>query len=145
MSENKNAEGRRLLVDGSTENQPLPGSINLPDGKEGLMEAVRLGFLKPAGPAEWWKWHDARAERERQAGMPPQAKAERREDDRHRIFPATYLIVKDGFVFPRGLTGAHSASFFLPEGIMLPRGDLGHSAVYFLEDGRCLGSTCHSR
>jgi Ca2+-binding EF-hand superfamily protein len=40
-----------------------------------------------------------------------------------------YRIVKPIPRFPTGLAGAHAVTFYLPEGMPLPEGDLGHSEI----------------
>jgi hypothetical protein len=40
-----------------------------------------------------------------------------------------YRIVQPIARFPTGLAGAHSVTFYLPEGMPMPKGDLGHSQL----------------
>ena len=41
---------------------------------------------------------------------------------------------------PPGLTGAHSADFYVPAELNAPQGEMGHATIYLLEDGICLGA-----
>jgi len=50
-----------------------------------------------------------------------QGKLERTEDG--------YRIVQPIPRFPTGLAGAHRVTFYLPEGMPIPSGDLGHSEL----------------
>ena len=51
-------------------------------------------------------------------------------------------IVKPFARFPSGLTGAHSVKFILPDGMAMPAGNPGHSAVVRENDAACLSLLC---
>ncbi|MEG3194057.1 hypothetical protein SNE32_17685, partial [Lysobacter sp. D1-1-M9] len=55
-----------------------------------------------------------------------------------------YTVLK-AFKVPAGLYGAHSATFYVAPGAPLPTGDPGHSAIYDINTGRCIGATCGMR
>lgn len=44
--------------------------------------------------------------------------------------------------FPAGLTGGHAVQFILREGVPMPAGSAGHSAVLIEETGECIGARC---
>lgn len=52
-----------------------------------------------------------------------------------------YVILKK-MTIPAGLYGAHSATFFLEEGVPYPDGDLGHSTLYDFNTMECHGTIC---
>ena len=54
-----------------------------------------------------------------------------------------YRVIAPIERFPGGMSGAHSVTFFLAEGVPLPKGGLGHSTVYSEGDNACLiGTRC---
>lgn len=94
---------------------------------EGLLEAVRKGWIKPITIGE----------------MLPCSKNPERVTpvlDEYGVYTPDYgwvndryyLVVSPEFAFPVGLHGAHSAAFYIAEGLDKPRGDPGHSKVVFL-------------
>ena len=116
-----------------------PASFRLKDaplaGEAGLEEALRQGILRPATEADALAWSRASG---RDRDNPPLSGAEPR-----RVNPGfnAYVILKP-FRIPAGLYGAHSATFYLARGVQYPRGDLGHSALYDLNNGTCRGAVC---
>jgi hypothetical protein len=52
-----------------------------------------------------------------------------------------YAVLKP-FAFPPGLQGAHSASFYVLPGVPIPVGDRGHSTVFDIASGACVGPLC---
>jgi len=53
-----------------------------------------------------------------------------------------FRIVKPITRFPAELTGSHSLKFILADGVPMPGGKPGHSAIYSEESGNCIGPTC---
>lgn len=49
-----------------------------------------------------------------------------------------YRILQ-GMRFPSGMYGGYSAHFYVPAGVPLPEGDVGHNSIYLLPSGYCLG------
>ncbi|HVI58864.1 MAG TPA: hypothetical protein VM619_08300 [Luteimonas sp.] len=105
-----------------------------PEGKAGLVEALREGKLRLATGADIARWKSRAA----MHGNPPA----RDFDDHLRMLDA-YVIRRD-FTMPGGLHGAHAAVFLLEDGVPYPRGDAGHSAVLDLASGACVGASCRS-
>jgi len=62
---------------------------------------------------------------------------------KHRMYPGgnTY-IVKEQITFPDDMYGSHSKIFILKGNVKLPYGDIAHNTVYFMSDGKCLGTGC---
>ena len=52
-----------------------------------------------------------------------------------------YVVLKP-FELPPGLYGAHSATFFVPNGVSRPTGNPGHSAIYDFNTLTCQGAIC---
>lgn len=46
-------------------------------------------------------------------------------------------VVREQFTFPYGLSGAHSRSFIIPEGVPFPDGELGHNTFYMMDGTAC--------
>ncbi|MDR1084054.1 MAG: hypothetical protein LBP22_04150 [Deltaproteobacteria bacterium] len=120
-------------------NSPAPMALN---GSDALREAIRQGQIKPASSTEFSQWAKVRLEEEkRQAranGVPENLIAPKDYSGglvRHNA----YLVTSSEFFLPEGLTGAHSATFFIPPGMPVPRGPMGHCRILFLENGRSLG------
>ena len=97
---------------------------NLPkDGQAGLDEAERMSVLRKITAADLDGWDNAVAKRKGQATpQRPGTQQQRTVPDR------TYMILKP-FVFPAGLYGGHSATFYLAKGVPRPIGDAGHSSL----------------
>jgi hypothetical protein len=98
---------------------------------EGLREAIRNGWLKPATVA------DARP-CFKNAEAPSIDKQGYFEPDSGWVNPSHYLVVSPNFVFPAGLYGAHSGVFYIAKGLDRPKGRPGHSVVTYLST--CTGS-----
>lgn len=104
-----------------------------PEGRAGLVQALRAGVLRPATGADIARWKSRHASTN---GASPG-----RDFDEHvRMFEA--YVIKDDFVIPGGLNGANAAVFLLEEGVPYPRGDAGHSVVLDLASGSCVGVVC---
>ena len=65
------------------------------------------------------------------------------ESYKHRMYLGgnTY-IVQQQITFPDGMYGSHSKNFILKDKVKLPFGDMAHNTVYFMSDGKCLGTGC---
>lgn len=51
-------------------------------------------------------------------------------------------VVLKALTMPVGLYGAHSTSFYIPQGVPIPTGNLGHSTLYDWNSLTCTGSDC---
>jgi hypothetical protein len=112
-------------------------------GRAGVEEAVRRGTLRPATQADIDAWK-ATALRMRPAKDVPPIVGETRPGIAMPTSGETYVILRQ-FAIPAGLHGGHSVCFILPKGVPAPTGDLGHSALFNLANGRCEGVTCRIR
>lgn len=146
-------QGRVLLGD-----PPLPGttfrtrSDNPPEqwrtpqdeallrGLPGLDNAIRLGLLRRATPADTRAWLQASA---RSPGLDRFLGSQAQ---RHRIAltPQTYVVTGQGgrITLPQGLVGTQAAIFIVPQGVPRPLGDPGHSTVYDFNTMTCTGPSC---
>lgn len=118
---------------------PDPRYVKLPKAEEGIQKALELGLIRPATPS------DARgfdqAQRSVGVGVSKQYSSEAG-DFNHRYYQHdTYVILKE-FIFPEDMYGAHSATFYLAEGVPYPKGELSHSTLYNINDGTCRGTGC---
>lgn len=109
-------------------------------GPAGLVDAVTRGFLRKADNTDVEAWVDAVAAANPNRDVPPIAGQGRPLPPRPRVFNA-YVVLKE-FVFPAGLYGGNSATFFIPKGVPMPLGTPGHSAVYDFNTLRCHGAVC---
>jgi len=132
-------ERTRLLTSGDVtpdslrpKNAPLAGPM-------GIEEAVSQGILRAATQDDILKWDTARqipADAETQpVGGPREVK--------RRNMSNAYVVLKP-FKVPAGLYGAHAAAFFVPQGVPLPTGELGHSTLLDFNSMTCRGSLCAS-
>lgn len=119
-----------------------PQSFRTPDsqqaGPAGLEYAVSQGLLRRASQADADAWLAARAARA-VADIPPIAGGR----PAGRITMHNGYVVQKAFVFPAGLYGAHSATFFVPKGVPRPTGNAGHSSVYDFNTLDCSGALCN--
>lgn len=105
-------------------------------GHAGIEGAVKKGMLRPATQQDFDTWASAYIQnRESSSKKELFPTAEKREhykneliksfkDDRKR----TYVVLDDNFEYPAGLS--ESLVFLVNEGVSLPKGDSGHSAVF---------------
>ena len=71
------------------------------------------------------------------------AASKNKESNKHRMYVGGgSYIVSEQFTFPDDMYGSHSRSFILKENVALPFGDIAHNTVYFMSDGKCLGTGC---
>lgn len=119
-------EDVRLITSSHTPAQSYYDKTAPLAGQAGLDDAVSRGVLRPATAADARRWAEAVA-RKNGTSLPPVAGARDSLADASHLF-RTYVIAKP-FVFPSGLYGAHSATFFVLEGVPPPRGNPGHSSV----------------
>lgn len=112
---------------------PPQPSAPVPEGRAGLVEALRAGVLRPATAADIARWKSRHAST---AGAAPGSGF----DEHLQMFEA--YVIKDDFVIPAGLNGAHAAVFVLEAGVPYPRGEAGHSVVLDLASGACVGRLC---
>ena len=107
-----------------------------------VQDAVRKGLLRKANAADFEAYLQVRDRNAPKPDLPPIAG-----DDGKRK-PMRYFdgyVVLKPFTFPAGLYGGNSTSFIIAQGVPMPSGNPGHSAVYDMNTGRCTGAVCESR
>lgn len=98
-------------------------------GPLALEDAVARGVLRKATNADAEAW----------------VQAVMRSNPKRNELPETrshaYVVLKE-FIYPAGLYGGDSASFFIPKGVPMPIGIHGHSVVYDFNTLQCHGYMC---
>lgn len=112
-------------------------------GPAGLEDAVRQGLLRKATSADAQAWSEALAEAMPARDVPPVAGQGVPKPPAPFVHNG-YVVLKP-FVYPSGLYGANSATFFVPKGVPLPTGTPGHSSVYDFNSLTCSGPSCRTR
>lgn len=120
-------------------------------GPAGLKDAVKKGLLRPAVQDDMQAWIDATAAKNELAeGAADPTKAAQAvtsgsatgKQPRMYSVPSNSYVVLKPFVFPAGLFGGNSATFFIPKGVEKPSGNPGHSAVFDFNTLMCTGPMC---
>lgn len=115
-------------------------------GQAGIEDAISNGLLRRATREDGEAWVDAQVALMTAAPEPdvPPIAGEENETYRPPVpgFGQGYVVISDDFVYPAGLYGAHSVTFFIPEGVAVPEGNPGHSAVLNFNTLRCTGGLC---
>lgn len=112
---------------------------NAPLQKEaGLYDAVAKGILREATSDDVREWISAL---KRDQNLPTEANPY---TINKRFTITNGFVILKPFIIPEGLTGSHSATFFLQKGIPQPIGNLGHSILYDFNTMTCKGSLCQS-
>jgi hypothetical protein len=106
-------------------------------GPAGLEEAVRNGILRAATADDMFAWEIAM---QKQINGEPPLRDTASESRRYRMNNA-YVVLKR-FNLPAGLHGSNAAVFLLPQGVPVPTGELGHSALLDFNVMRCKGAIC---
>ncbi|GFM74524.1 hypothetical protein PSCICM_03430 [Pseudomonas cichorii] len=109
-------------------------------GQPGLEEAVANGLLRAATNEDALAWVNAKVASTPERDVPPVAGVGKPRPSAPALFNA-YVVLKP-FTYPAGLYGAHAATFFIPKGVPVPKGQSGHSAVYDFNSMRCIGAVC---
>ena len=124
----------RSMKDVIDQNAPLAGPA-------GIRDAVSKGLLRPATRADIDAWKAA-YNKARNIHTPPvvggSGSSGTGMDYVH--FDSAYVVLKD-MTIPAGLYGAHSVTFFVPQGVPRPKGNPGHSTIYEIRSGNCYGSS----
>lgn len=115
-------------------------------GQAGMDEAIAKGLLRQATKADAEAWIDAQVALMTAASDPdiPPVAGEENQTYRPPLpgIGAGYVVLDDDFVYPAGLYGANSVTFFIPEGVAVPEGNPGHSAVLNFNTLQCTGGLC---
>lgn len=103
-------------------------------GRAGIRSLLDRGCIRRAQPDDFKAW----AEKATAHGneLPSLSRLPGRERT------AQAYVVEAPMRYPAGLTGAKAVTFLVAAGVAEPRGDRGHSIVYFMEDGSCQGLRC---
>jgi len=109
-------------------------------GQAGLEDAVEKGGLRKATPKDAEAWAKAVIETSPKRDEPPVKGIEIPSLQLPRLYHA-YVVLKP-FTYPAGLYGANMATFFIPKGIIMPKGNPGHSAIYDFNTMDCQGALC---
>lgn len=116
--------------------------MQLPENDEGMQKALQLGLIRPATEADAEQFDLAQI-RKTTANNPDLTVIIGIGDElRHEFYPDHSYVILKPFKFPRDMYGAHSATFYLPEGVAYPIGELSHSTLYNMSDGTCRGAGC---
>jgi hypothetical protein len=114
--------GTNLVTSSSTSPESFKDAQAPLAGEAGLDEAEEKGLLRPATGADLDAWVAAGP------GL-----------RRPSISYQRAYVVLGKFTFPSGLSGAHSAVFFVPRGVPLPKGHPGHCAIFDFNSLTCRG------
>ncbi len=106
-------------------------------GPAGLQDAVAKGLLRPATRADIQAWKTA-YNKANNIYTPPIIGGSG-SSDIGSLSHNAYVVLQP-MTIPEGLYGAHSANFFIPQGVSRPRGNPGHSTIHDLSSGECYGS-----
>lgn len=109
-------------------------------GKAGLEDAVSKGIIRPATSVDADKWVEKVAAQTPAKDIPPIAGQGVSKPSRPRMQNA-YVVLKE-FIYPEGLYGGNLATFFIEEGVPMPKGNQGHSIVYDFNTLTCSGPLC---
>lgn len=113
-------------------------------GLDALREAVAQGYLRSMSDEDAQQWVDIMVKKSGSVlDLPPSADGS---DSFAAAMPKvnrknSYVILKE-FTLPAGLEGAESASFVVPKGVPIPKGDRGHSTIYDMNEPACNGPRC---
>ncbi len=114
-------------------------------GQAGLADAIKKGILRKATIDDVKEYRNKLIEKERKKpskDLPPIAGGDSIEKSVGVISTYNAYVVLKDFTFPAGLYGANSATFLVPEGVSLPKGNPGHSNVYDFNRLTCAGVGC---
>ena len=114
---------------------PAQPATRGPEGRAGLVEALRAGTLRPATGSDLARW---RSRYTSTHGHAPGSEF----DDRLRMMEA--YVIQGEMTLPGGLHGAHAVVFLLDADAPYPHGDAGHSVILDLGSGACIGVVCGS-
>ncbi|MFT4025621.1 MAG: hypothetical protein QM676_02280 [Novosphingobium sp.] len=105
----------------------------LPAREAGLAQLIEQGKLRHATQTDVDRWNAAATARLATGRLAP--------------FTSSYLSASRSYVIlapiqiPRGMYGAHSATFIVPAGVPSPRDPGSHNTYFRLADGTCSGSS----
>jgi hypothetical protein len=109
---------------------------DVPPGSEGLTELINLNKLRLANAADVAALSRALTKTSPTGDLAP-------------VRPSlpgiqTYVVLA-ATTLPKGMYGANSATFLIPQGIPMPHDPGSHNTYYALADGGCVGPMCGRR
>lgn len=110
-------------------------------GKAGLDEAVRQGVLRYATEDDINAWLEYNDKSNNNTISIEDDKTRRSFIGADLSRGRVYVILKP-FQVPAGLYGSNSATFILQADVPYPTGNLGHSKLFQMGDGACIGLSC---
>lgn len=113
-------------------------------GPAGLKQAIAKGYIRLATREDAEAWVNKKAKSAPKNTLPPVAGGDNRRRPQAPYGNNVFVILKQ-FRLPSGLYGAHSATFYLPDGVAYPEGDLGHSTLYDYKSLSCHNTLCDER
>lgn len=117
--------------------------IQLPESDEGMQKALQLGLIRPATYSDVKQFDLAKIRQTNGSNTESTVIVGLGDNElRHEFYPDHSYVILKPFKFPRDMYGAHSATFYLPEGVAYPIGELSHSTLYNMNDGTCRGTAC---
>jgi uncharacterized protein YecT (DUF1311 family) len=138
------APGEQLFTSRDITPEDFVDKSKPPAGDAGLRAALAKGLIRPITRQDLDAWADRKAKMLPKDALPPVAGGDNRQSLGPRSVHNGYVILK-AFRVPAGLYGAHSATFFLADGVPYPEGELGHSALYDFNTMTCRGPVCGMR
>ncbi|KXO78260.1 hypothetical protein [Acinetobacter venetianus] len=125
----------RTINDVIDKNAPLAGEA-------GIRDAVAKGLLRPATRTDIDAWKAAHNKANNIHTPPVIGSTESSSGTgmEYVHFHNAYVVLKE-MTIPAGLYGAHSVTFFVPKGVPVPKGNRGHSTIYDMNIGNCIGSS----
>jgi len=133
------ASGTRLMTAPATSPENFREANAPLAGPAGIDDAVAKGILRPATDADLDAWAAAVAAKSPR-DVPPVAGQGIPKPPRPIIITKAYVVLK-AFTYPAGLSGGHSATFFVSAGVPAPKGNPGHSSVYNFNTLECIHAT----
>ena len=114
--------------------EDYPVKVGLPAGQKGIDQLVLEEKLRRATKNDIQQWENAASAKYRD--LNPTLTV-----SHFLITHLSYVVLKP-LTLPTGMYGAHSRSFLIPKGIPKPE-DLGsHNTYFFMETGKCTGTSC---
>lgn len=122
---------------------PDEAYISLPDGSQGVQKALELGLIRPLTAMDAQILEDtlSQSSNPNHQRVPTMIVVQQQHSKPSFNDHNAYVILKP-FQFPAEMYGAHSATFYLAEGVPYPKGELSHSTLYNINDGTCRGTGC---
>jgi uncharacterized protein YecT (DUF1311 family) len=139
-------QGLKLISSSTTTPESFYDKTAPLAGLAGLEDAVNRGLLRRATEADADEWVRAENAKSPPKDVPPIAGQEEYKPARPNLYVIECETTSDGlenckrrdnayvvlkqFTYPAGLSGGATTTFFVPKGIPLPTGDIGHSKLF---------------